>query len=310
MLELMYACGLRVSELLALSLKDLFFGEGFLRCLGKGSKERLIPVGGSAVEWVCRYAGEARPALAGKQETETLFLNCRGRPLSRMGFWKILKSYAAKAGIRKRVHPHILRHSFATHLLEGGADLRSVHRHQHHPDLHPRRPGVSQGGAPAVPSPGVTWLAVPDFMTASRSPATAVHHQEGHDIMKQPVKTDKAPAAIGPYSQAIELQVTGKLLFTSGQIPLVPATGAMVEGDIKAQTTQALENLKAVLTAAGSSLHKVIKTTVFLADMNDFAAMNEVYATYFEGATPARSAVQVSRLPKDARVEIEAIAEV
>ncbi len=128
--------------------------------------------------------------------------------------------------------------------------------------------------------------------------------------MKQPVKTDKAPAAIGPYSQAIELQVTGKLLFTSGQIPLVPATGAMVEGDIKAQTTQALENLKAVLTAAGSSLHKVIKTTVFLADMNDFAAMNEVYATYFEGATPARSAVQVSRLPKDARVEIEAIAEV
>jgi 2-iminobutanoate/2-iminopropanoate deaminase len=128
--------------------------------------------------------------------------------------------------------------------------------------------------------------------------------------MKQPVKTDKAPAAIGPYSQAIELQVTGKLLFTSGQIPLVPATGAMVEGDIKAQTTQALENLKAVVTAAGSSLHKVIKTTVFLADMNDFAAMNEVYATYFEGAPPARSAVQVARLPKDAKVEIEAIAEV
>ncbi len=135
MLELMYACGLRVSELLALSLKDLFFGEGFLRCLGKGSKERLIPVGGSAVEWVCRYAGEARPALAGKQETETLFLNCRGRPLSRMGFWKILKSYAAKAGIRKRVHPHILRHSFATHLLEGGADLRSVQEMLGHADI-------------------------------------------------------------------------------------------------------------------------------------------------------------------------------
>ncbi|MRR52520.1 MAG: RidA family protein [Rhodocyclaceae bacterium] len=128
--------------------------------------------------------------------------------------------------------------------------------------------------------------------------------------MKQPVKTDKAPAAIGPYSQAIEVQNPAKLVFTSGQIPLVPATGALVEGDIKAQTTQALENLKAVLTAAGSSLHKVIKTTVFLADMNDFAAMNEVYATYFEGAPPARSAVQVARLPKDARVEIEAIAEV
>lgn len=128
--------------------------------------------------------------------------------------------------------------------------------------------------------------------------------------MKQPVKTDKAPAAIGPYSQAIEVQNPAKLVFTSGQIPLVPATGALVEGDIKAQTTQALENLKAVLTAAGSSLHKVIKTTVFLADMNDFAAMNEVYATYFEGAPPARSAVQVARLPKDAKVEIEAIAEV
>lgn len=128
--------------------------------------------------------------------------------------------------------------------------------------------------------------------------------------MKQPVKTDKAPAAIGPYSQAIEVQNPAKLLFTSGQIPLVPATGQMAEGDIKAQTTQALENLKAVLTAAGSNLHKVVKTTVFLADMNDFAAMNEVYATYFEGAPPARSAVQVARLPKDAKVEIEAIAEV
>lgn len=128
--------------------------------------------------------------------------------------------------------------------------------------------------------------------------------------MKQPIKTDKAPAAIGPYSQAVEVQISGKLLFTSGQIPLDPKTGDMVEGDIKVQTAQVLENLKALLAAAGSNLHKVIKTTVFLSDMNDFAAMNEVYAQYFDQAPPARSAVQVARLPKDARVEIEAIAEI
>lgn len=128
--------------------------------------------------------------------------------------------------------------------------------------------------------------------------------------MKQPIKTDKAPAAIGPYSQGIETQGVSKLVFTSGQIPLDPKTGQLVEGDIKAQTRQALENLKAVLEAGGSSLKKVIKCTVFLADMNDFAAMNEVYGEYFNQAPPARSAFQVARLPKDARVEIEAIAEI
>jgi 2-iminobutanoate/2-iminopropanoate deaminase len=128
--------------------------------------------------------------------------------------------------------------------------------------------------------------------------------------MKQPVRTDKAPAAIGPYSQAVEVQISGKLLFTSGQIPLDPKTGAMVDGDIKAQTAQVMENLKALLAAGGSSLHKVIKTTVFLSDMNDFAAMNEVYARYFDQSLPARSAVQVARLPKDAKVEIELIAEI
>ena len=125
--------------------------------------------------------------------------------------------------------------------------------------------------------------------------------------MKQPIKTDKAPAAIGPYSQGVEWD---KLVFTSGQIPLDPKTGNLVEGDIKAQTRQALENLKAVLEAGGSGLRKVIKTTVFLADMNDFAAMNEVYALYFDQAPPARSTIQVARLPKDAKVEIEAIAEI
>lgn len=126
--------------------------------------------------------------------------------------------------------------------------------------------------------------------------------------MRQVIKTDKAPAAIGPYSQGIEFD--SKLVFTSGQIPLDPKTGQMVEGDIKVQTKQVMENLKAVLEAGGSNLKKVIKCTVFLADMNDFAAMNEVYGEYFNQAPPARSAFQVARLPKDAKIEIEAIGEI
>jgi 2-iminobutanoate/2-iminopropanoate deaminase len=126
--------------------------------------------------------------------------------------------------------------------------------------------------------------------------------------MRQIIKTDKAPAAIGPYSQGIEFD--SKLVFTSGQIPLDPKTGQLVEGDINVQTRQVLENLKAVLEAGGSNLKKVIKCTVFLADMNDFAAMNQVYGEYFQQAPPARSAFQVARLPKDARIEIEAIAEI
>lgn len=119
------------------------------------------------------------------------------------------------------------------------------------------------------------------------------------------VHTDGAPAAIGPYSQAI---VAGNLVFTAGQIPLDPATMQMVEGDVAAQTERVLENIKAILEAAGASLSSVVKTTVFLKDMNDFAAMNEVYARYFGDHQPARSTVEVARLPRDARVEIEAIA--
>ncbi len=119
------------------------------------------------------------------------------------------------------------------------------------------------------------------------------------------VATAAAPAAIGPYSQAVALP---GLVFCSGQIPIVPSSGAMAEADIKVQTRQVLENLRAVLEAAGSSLPKVVKTTVFLADMGDFAAMNEVYAQYFPSGPPARSTVQVAKLPRDARVEIEAIA--
>ncbi len=124
--------------------------------------------------------------------------------------------------------------------------------------------------------------------------------------MKQVIHTDSAPAAIGPYSQAIQI---GDLLFVSGQVPIDPSTGAIVEGDIKAQAQQSLNNMKAILNAAGTNMGAVVKTTVFLADMNDFAAMNEVYAQFFQEPFPARSAVQVGRLPKDAKVEIEAIAQ-
>ena len=119
------------------------------------------------------------------------------------------------------------------------------------------------------------------------------------------IKTEKAPAAIGPYSQAM---VVGNLIFTSGQIPLDPETGAMVGENITEQTHRVCKNLEAVLTAAGGSLTSVVKTTCFLADMADFAAMNEVYASFFEGVAPARSAVAVKTLPKNALVEIECIA--
>lgn len=122
---------------------------------------------------------------------------------------------------------------------------------------------------------------------------------------KKVLHTVKAPAAIGPYSQAIE--VNG-FVFASGQIPINPATGEMVAGDVKEQTRQALTNASEVMKAAGLDLSHVVKTTVFLADMNDFAAMNEVYATFFSAPFPARSAVAVKTLPKGALVEVECIA--
>ena len=122
--------------------------------------------------------------------------------------------------------------------------------------------------------------------------------------MKTPISTEKAPGAIGPYSQAIS---TGSMIFVSGQLPLDPATGAFPEG-IAEQTRQSLTNAKSILEAAGSGMDRVVKTTVFLSDMNNFSAMNEVYGTFFTGAFPARSAVEVARLPKDALVEIECIA--
>lgn len=123
--------------------------------------------------------------------------------------------------------------------------------------------------------------------------------------MKTVIATQQAPKAIGPYSQAI---VYGGLAFLSGQIPLDPATGQVVEGDIAVQTRRVFENLSAVLAAAGSSLDRVLKTTVFLKDMGDFPAMNEVYASFFPENPPARSTVEAARLPRDVKVEIEAVA--
>ena len=123
--------------------------------------------------------------------------------------------------------------------------------------------------------------------------------------MRQAVSTESAPKAIGPYSQGVR---AGNLVFVSGQIPLDPATGTLVNGDIAAQTHRVFANLRAILEAGGASLEHVVRTTVYLADMNDFAAMNEVYATYFSTPAPARATVQAARLPKDARIEIDVIA--
>ena len=123
--------------------------------------------------------------------------------------------------------------------------------------------------------------------------------------MKQQISTTAAPAAIGPYSQAIE---ANGIVFVSGQLPIDPSTGAFAEGGIKELTRQSLTNMKAILAEAGLTMANVVKTTVFLADMADFAEMNEVYASFFEGVCPARSAVAVKTLPKEARVEIECIA--
>ncbi|MGH9766230.1 MAG: RidA family protein [Blastocatellia bacterium] len=119
------------------------------------------------------------------------------------------------------------------------------------------------------------------------------------------IQTDGAPQAIGPYSQAIK---ANGLIFASGQIPLDPTTTQIIAGGIQEQTGRVLDNLKAVLEAAGSSLDRVVKTTVYLADMNEFAAMNEIYSRYFSATRPARATVQVARLPRDVKVEIDAIA--
>jgi integrase/recombinase XerD len=135
MIELLYATGLRVSELVAVRLADLHLAEQYLTTMGKGSKERLVPVGEEAASWISRYHSSARQILLGKRSSTRLFLNARGGPLSRVGFWKILKQYGRQANLPRILSPHVLRHSFATHLLERGADLRAIQMMLGHADL-------------------------------------------------------------------------------------------------------------------------------------------------------------------------------
>jgi integrase/recombinase XerD len=134
LIELLYATGLRVSELTSLRVSDVRIDEGFLKTMGKGSKERIVPIGDAAVRWVGEYRRTGRPRLSAR-ESPWLFLNARGQRLSRVGFWKLLKAYGRKAGIRAALSPHVLRHSFATHLLDRGADLRAIQVMLGHADL-------------------------------------------------------------------------------------------------------------------------------------------------------------------------------
>jgi len=135
LVEVLYATGLRVSELVGLRQTDIRLDQGYLQCLGKGSKERVVPLGEEAVGWVKRYQAEARPAFTKGRQSPWLFLNPRGQRLSRVGFWKILKTLGRTAEIRVALTPHVLRHSFATHLLERGADLRAIQAMLGHADL-------------------------------------------------------------------------------------------------------------------------------------------------------------------------------
>lgn len=139
MVELLYATGMRVSELIAVRPSDLHLDAEYLTCIGKGNKERLIPIGAEAARWVSRYQRDGRPALvasgAGRRSSPRLFVNARGGPLSRVGFWKILKAYGRRAGLPSSLSPHVVRHSFATHLLERGADLRAIQMMLGHSDL-------------------------------------------------------------------------------------------------------------------------------------------------------------------------------
>jgi integrase/recombinase XerD len=134
LISVLYATGLRVSELIGLKLSNLHMEDGYLTCVGKGDKERIVPIGQEAIEWVRKYMDEGRPQLVGRA-SPWLFVNARGGPLSRVGFWKLLKEYGVKAGITHNISPHVLRHSFATHLLDRGADLRAIQMMLGHADL-------------------------------------------------------------------------------------------------------------------------------------------------------------------------------
>jgi len=135
LIEVLYATGLRVSELVGLRQVDVRLDEGYVQCLGKGSKERIVPLGDEASGWVRRYVRDVRPGLLRGRQAPWLFLNARGARLSRVGFWKLLKTYGARAGVRQALTPHVLRHSFATHLLDRGADLRAIQAMLGHADL-------------------------------------------------------------------------------------------------------------------------------------------------------------------------------
>jgi integrase/recombinase XerD len=135
MLEMLYATGMRVSELVRLQAHHLHLEAGYVLLFGKGSKERIVPIGKEAIDWAHRYMKESRERLLRRRETPFLFVNRSGKPMSRQQFWKIIKAYGRKAGIRKRITPHLLRHSFASHLLERGADLRSVQLMLGHVDI-------------------------------------------------------------------------------------------------------------------------------------------------------------------------------
>jgi integrase/recombinase XerD len=136
LLELLYACGTRVTEIINLKISDLFFKEEIIRVFGKGSKERVVPIGSSAIHWIEEYLLNSRPLLEKKLKSENIvFLNNRGMKLSRMGVWKIINRYTNQSGVNREVHPHTFRHSFATHLLEGGADLRAVQEMLGHADI-------------------------------------------------------------------------------------------------------------------------------------------------------------------------------
>jgi integrase/recombinase XerD len=135
MIELLYATGVRVSELMSVRLADLHLDEQFMTCIGKGNKERLVPIGEHAVDWITKYQRSARRELLKGRTSARLFVNARGGPLTRVGFWKILKQYGRKANLPRSLSPHVVRHSFATHLLERGADLRSIQMMLGHADL-------------------------------------------------------------------------------------------------------------------------------------------------------------------------------